>query len=236
MNKSLRNAASLLACAFALSGALNIHAAEYAVTIQTSSLASLEPTNGPFSLDLFMSYGTGGIGNTATINNFSFGGGSATGAPVASGLATGNLSSAVTLNDSSASQFNDLNQTFNPGTAISFDVTLSNNPGGQTPDELAIAILDNTGGQIVTTDPNDGLSLAKFEIGSFGQITTAAYAGIDNTDPANLVDLGDYSGVTTSITVAPVPEPSSVTAMAGVFGLGLVAFRQISKRRTTGRA
>lgn len=236
MNKSLRNAAGLLACAFALSSALNSHAAEYAVTIQTSALAPLESTNGPFSLDLFMSYGTGGIGNTATINNFSFGGGSATGAPVASGLATGNLSSAVTINDSSASQFNDLNQAFNPGTAISFDVTLSNNPGGQTPDELAIAILDNTGGQIVTTDPNDGLSLATFEIGSFGQITTAAYPGINNTDPGNLVDLGDYSGVTVNISPVPVPEPSSLSAVAGIFGLGLIAFRQFARRRAAARA
>jgi hypothetical protein len=106
---------------------------------------------------------------------------------------------------------------------------LSDNPTAVVPDELAIAILDNTGGQIVTTDPNEGLSLAVFEIGSFGRMTTDAYAGIDNTDPSNLVDLGDYTGVTAS--VAPAPEPSAVAI--GFLGLGLATIRLFFTRRTS---
>jgi hypothetical protein len=55
----------------------------------------------------------------------------------------------VTLTDKSVNGFNELYQAFNLGTALTFDVTLSDNPTAQVPDELAIAILDNTGGQIV---------------------------------------------------------------------------------------
>jgi hypothetical protein len=218
MNKNLGNVAGLLACAFVLSSDLKSQAAEYAVTIQTAPLASSSLSgNGPFSLDFAITYGGQSAGNTATINNFSFGGGAATGTPILTGNAAGSLSSAVTLSDSSSSFYNDLNQTFSPGTTVSFDVTLSDNPSAQTPDELAIAILDNTGGQIVTTDPNEGLSLATFEIRNFGTITTAAYAGIDNTDPNNLVDLGDYTGVTASVSAVPVPEPAPIC----ILGLGL---------------
>lgn len=233
MNRNLPNIASLLAGAFVLSSAARSYAAEYAVTIQTAPLASqsLSP-NGPFTLDLQLNYGSGAYGNTATINNFSFDGGSASGTPSYSGTAAGNLNSAVTLSDSSVNGFNDFDQTFNPGTTLSFDVTLSDNPTAVVPDELAIAILDNTGGQIVTTDPNDGLSLATFEVGSFGAITPAAYAGINNTDPGNGVDLGDYSGVTVSISTVPVPEPSSI----GILALGLGVSGLFLARRKVARA
>ncbi len=225
MNKNLRNATSLLTCAFALSAAIKSHASEYAVTIQTESLTSSSLSgNGPFSLDVQLNYGSGAFGNNAAINNFSFGGGSATGSPVLSGTAAGSLNSAVTLSDNDVNGFNELTQTFSPGTAINFDVTLSDNPTVQVPDELAIAILDNTGGQIVTTDPNDGLSLAVFEIGNFGVTTSHAYVGVDNTDPDYGVDLGDYTGVTVNIT--PVPEPSEVTMASGILGFGLVLIKR----------
>ena len=231
MNKNFRNVTSLLTCAFALSSAVKSHAAEYAVTIQTSPLAtSALSANGPFSLDIQLNYGGSGFGNSATINNFVFGGGSASGSPILSGIAAGSLSSTVTLTGNSTSQFNDFNQTFNPGTALSFDVNLSDNPTGVTPDGLAIAILDNTGGQIVTTDPDEGLSLATFEIGSFGRITTATYAGIDNTDPSNLVNLGDYTGVTVSVT--SVPEPSALAPLACLLAPGLLVINSRLKRRT----
>jgi hypothetical protein len=233
MNKISGNVAGLLACAFALSTVLKSQAAEYVVTIQTAPLASPSLSgNGPFSLDFALTYGGTSAGNTATINNFSFGGGAATGTPILTGNAAGNLSSAVTLSDSSSSFYNDLNQAFSPGTSVSFDVTLSDNPSGQTPDGLAIAILDNTGGQIVTTDPDEGLSLATFEIGNFGTITKAAYAGINNTDPGNLVDLGDYTGVTASISPAPVPEPAPMC----ILGLGLGVTGLFLARRTAARA
>jgi hypothetical protein len=228
MNQKAKNLFGLFTCVCALSSALESRASnEYAVTIQTASLNQLVSTNGPFSLDIQLNYGSGSFGNSATINNFSFGGGSAAGTPNPSGTASGSLSSAVTLTDSSVNGFNELYQTFNPGSALTFDVTLSGNPTAQVPDELAIAILDNTGGQIVTTDPDEGLSLAVFEIGSFGIISTHAYDGINNTDPSNGVDLGDYTGVTTSIT--PVPEPSAVAI--GLLGFGVVVIRIFFTRR-----
>ncbi len=229
MKKSLGNVARLLTCVCVLSGAFESRAAfDYIVTIQTSPLANPALSgNGPFSLDLQLNYGSGPFGNNATVNNFSFGGGSATGAPTLSGSASGNLNSAVTLSDNGVNGFNEFFQSFTPGSTLSFEVALSGNPTTTTPDNFAVAILDNTGGQIVTTDPNDGLSLATFEIGSFGAITTHAYSGIDNTDPNNLVDLGDYSGVTVSI--VPVPEPSTIAA--GLLALALVGAKILPMRR-----
>ena len=224
MNKNVTNIASLLTCALVLSSAASSCAAEYLVTIQTAALnSSALSANGPFQLDLQLNYGTGGIGNTATVNNFSFGGGgSAVGTPTfLNGLVAGNLNSAVTFSDNSSSQFNEFDQVFNPGTSISFDVTLSNNPGGVTPDGFVVDILDNGNAPILTTAPNQ-IGLAEFTIGGFGQITTGAYAGVNNIDPnnANEAELGDYSGVTTSVSVAPVPEPSSIGVLALGLGVG----------------
>jgi hypothetical protein len=234
MNKNVTHIASLLTCALVLSGAAKSYAAEYAVTIQTAALntQALSP-NGPFTLDLQLNYGGYSAGNTATINNFSFGGGSAAGTPSYLGTAAGSLNSAVTLSDNSVNGFNDFDQTFNPGTTLSFDVTLSDNPSAPVPDLFAVAILDNGGAQIVTTAP-DQLSLAEFSIGNFGTITRAAYAGVNNTDPdnANEAELGDYTGVTTTISTVPVPEPSSI----GVLALGLAAGGLFVARRKAARA
>src|ERR1700677_1517334 len=146
MNKKLTNIAGLVAGAFVLSSAARSSAVEYAITIQTAALnSSALSANGLFQLDLQLNYATGGIGNTATVNNFSFGGGgSAVGAPTyLSGLVAGNMNSAVTFSDNASSQFNEFDQVFNPGTSIGFDVTLSNNPGGVTPDGFVVDILDN---------------------------------------------------------------------------------------------
>lgn len=58
MNKKLTNIAGLLAGAFVLSHAAKSSAAEYAITIQTTPLASqLLSQNGPFTLDLQLNYG-----------------------------------------------------------------------------------------------------------------------------------------------------------------------------------
>ena len=222
MNKNVTHIASVLGCALVLSSALKSSAAEYAVTIQTAPLTTqaLSP-NGPFTLDLQLNYGGHSAGNTATINNFSFGGGAATGSPVYNQNASGSLSSTVTMSANAVNAFNEFDQTFNPGTTLSFDVTLSDNPSTPVPDLFAVAILDNGGAQIVTSAP-DQLSLAEFNIGNFGTITPAAYAGVNNTDlnNGNEAELGDYSGVTTSISVVPVPEPSSIGILAPGLGIG----------------
>jgi hypothetical protein len=230
MKRSFTQTLGLLTCAAALFSAFESRATvEYAVTIDTASLETSPLSgNGPFSLDFQLNYGSGSHGNSATIENFSFGGGSAVGSANPSGTAAGSLNTAITLSDNNANGFNELFQAFNPGASVSFDVILSGNPTVLVPDELAIAILDNTGGQIVTTDPNDGLSLAVFEIGNFGQVTPYAYSGINNTDPDNDVDLGNYTGVTTS--VVAVPEPSNVMAGFSALGLCVVTLFSASKR------
>jgi hypothetical protein len=48
---------------------------------------------------------------------------------------------------------------------------------------------------------------------------------------ANEAELGDYTGVTASIAVVPVPEPSSIGLLAG----GMAVMGLLWMRRTTAR-
>src|SRR3974390_3824397 len=72
---------------------------QYYVDINTASLVG--HPSGPFSLDFQLNDGSGlgDANNTATINNFTFGTGSATATANLAGGASGNLSSGVTLTD-----------------------------------------------------------------------------------------------------------------------------------------
>ena len=215
----------LCACALLTGSA---HAENYHVTVDTSTL--LGTGNGPFYLDFQMNYGSGTIGNSATISNFSYGGGSVSGSPIVySGNPTGSIASSVSLADSAAHPFNELYQGFTPGGTLSFDISVSNNGVGATPDALEFAILDNQTFQIPTTQPTgsndpqngiDGLSLVDITIGgdglgSYQQVYAHAYNGANNPSLG-----GDYTGVI--VTVASVPEPSS-WALAGLCA-GLFAF------------
>ena len=229
IDRRLKTTLGLLTGACALSLA-SVHAAnqEYLVTVDTGTL--LSTGNAPFYLDFQLNYGGAGIGNSATISNFNFGGGSVSGAPTVSGTAAGSIASAVTLSDNSTNGFNELFQGFAPGSTLSFNVTVSNNPPGLVPDALEFAILDKSTGQIPTTQPTgsndpqngiDGLSLVDFEIGGNGtgsKIVANAYNGANNPDLG-----GDYTGVTVS--VAAVPEPSS-WALAGLCAAMFVFLRR----------
>src|SRR3974377_1196092 len=76
---------------------------QYYVDINTASLVG--NPSGPFSLDFQLNDGSGlgDANNTATINNFTFGTGSATGTANLAGGAAGNLSSTVALTDTTPS-------------------------------------------------------------------------------------------------------------------------------------
>jgi hypothetical protein len=170
---------------------------QYQINIQTSALLGLTDQ---FALDLQLIDGSGlGDGNnTATLSNFNFGSGSWI------GLDPGN----VVLHDSTF--FSEFTQAFNPGTSLSFTLDVTNAvDAGDTPDELSLAILDNTTGgfEIPTTGPGDALLTVNFN----GNIPAIA------TFPS------DLSRTTINIpapAVVAVPESTTISLVA--VGMGLL--------------
>src|SRR5437763_16595357 len=81
---------------------------------------------GPFYIDFQLNDGSGNFAgvNSATINNFTFGGGSPNGTPNLFGGTTGNLSSAITLTDN-APFINEFFQQFTPASFLSFTMSIT---------------------------------------------------------------------------------------------------------------
>jgi len=217
-NQKITTTISLLTCASALLACTSAEAVEYHVDVNTSSLVG--NANAPFYLDFQLNYGSGPFSNGALIQNFT-GVAPTLGSPTLSGTAAGDLNTAVSLTDNSASPLNEFYQAFTPGSHLGFDVYLSQNQTLLTPDSLQFAILDNTANQIPTTQPGVGLSLAEFDINANGSITANAFAGAN--DPV----LGNYSGV--NVTVTPVPEPS--IPLLGFGAAGLVFWQAFRGRK-----
>ncbi len=136
MNKNQKFTTSLgiMTCACALLAASSSQAAEYQVTVNTTSL--IGNVNAPYYVDFQLNSGGGPFNNMATVNNFNFGGGSPSpvgSAMVYAGNPTGDLSTGFTLVDvpgaASTSAFNEISQQFTAGSTLSFDVTLTDNGG-----------------------------------------------------------------------------------------------------------
>jgi hypothetical protein len=196
----------------------------FTVTLNTTPLATAPGTSaGPFSLAFQLVDGSQPNNNTATISGFTYGvGGSAgSGCPAALpsctfGGASGDISSSVSLNDSSA--FNALIETFTPGNGLSFQVDLTTNvDSGWTPDAFAFSILDSGGGSIPTQDPSGADTLLTINIDSANP-TILAYG----TDPSRNTLGGTGPSITMDAPVSgpttPTPEPSSLSLLA--LGLG----------------
>jgi len=177
------------------------HAASFFhVTVNTSAL--IGNSSAPFSLDFQFNNGTTLNNNSAVVNNFTFSGGGATGSATALGGATGNISTSVVFNNSSA--FQELFQTFNPGSSLGFDVNLTTNLDGATPDAFVFAILDKNLANIPTTGLGDSLLLVN----------------VNSANPAKQTFSG--TGAFASVTVFATPEPSSYVLLLAV--LPLLAF------------
>lgn len=163
----------------------------------------------PFSIDF--QFNDGGIlgNNSVTISNFSYSGGGASGAATLLGGALGDVASIVTFDNSNA--FQELFQSFTPGTTLSFDVLLTNNSDVIAPDAFVFAILDSNLANIPTTGLGDSLLLVSLDA-SLSSVQT--FAGT-----------GAFAGVT--VTTAPVPEPEIVAMMLA--GMGLLGF--VARRR-----
>ena len=163
---------------------------------------------GPFALDFQFNNGSVLGNNTAVVNNFNYVGGSAVGSPTLLGGALGNISSSVLFDNSGA--FQELFQTFTPGTTLRFDVTLSSNVDAGTPDAFSFAILDKDLFNIPTNGLGDSLLLVNLNSAS---PSSQSYNGT-----------GVYAAVSTS-----VPEPTSfVLLLAGLPLLVLAARRKQS--------
>jgi len=197
--------AALLAPAATQAANFNFH-----VDLNVASL--IGAPNSPFFLDFQLNEGSGTAPNSVTISNFLFTGGSASGSPSLFGTASGNLGSSVSLSDNPSSPFNEMFQGFSGSTTdIQFDVSLSQNSPGVTPDGFLVSVLDSEANNppILTTDSGNS-SMLTVPIGSantLGDVQT-----FTSTSPAGA-----------TATVSAVPEPSSAVALIGGVGclLGL---------------
>ena len=179
----------------------------FRVTVNTSSL--IGSSSAPFALDFQFNNGSILNNNTVTVDNFQYNGGAAVGAPTLFGGVTGNIGSSVFFNNSSA--FQELFQTFTPGSSLRFDVFLTQNPESPTPDLFAFAILDKNGFNIPASGLGDSLVLIN----------------VDNlgASPQTFSGTGAFSNVTTSST--KVPESSTcVLLLTGLPLLGLAVRRK----------
>jgi hypothetical protein len=147
------------------------------------------------------------------VSNFQFGGGSASGSANVFGDVTGDLSSSVTLTDTTP--FNEFYQAFIPGAWLSFKVLLSTNfIFGDTPDLFSFAILDG--------------NLMNLATQSFGS-DTFLEVNIDSATPA----IGTFASADLSIGApqATVPE----TLNSGLWAGGLMMLGAILRRRNPQR-
>jgi hypothetical protein len=205
----IRNGARIITAAIMgmvlLSG--SAHAASiFHVTVNTAPL--IASSSAPFSLDFQFNNGSVPGNNSAVVSNFNYFGGSATGSPTAFGGATGNIATSVLFNHSAP--FQELFQTFTPGTTLGFDVSLSTFLEGGTPDAFVFAILDKNLANIPTTGLGDSLLLVN----------------VNSANPAKQTFAG--TGAFANVTVAATPEPTSSLLLLAALPLLVFAVRKMA--------
>ena len=213
-----------------LFGSVNLAraAAIYGISMNTSPL--IGHSAGPFSLEFQLNdgIGIGDANNTAVLSNFMFGGGSASGSPSLTGGASGNLSSTITLTDSSF--FNQFIQGFTPGNTLSFQLSLTTNvDSGGTPDQFSFAVLDHTGTEIPTLAGSFFDVFVQIDIDSANPLVHT-FASDTARSPAG--GGGSINIAAPQVTTA-VPEPGTLVLLASglAAGLGFWKSRRITQRR-----
>jgi hypothetical protein len=186
---------------------------EYGFNVNTSALQGL----GTFSLAFQLSdgSGTGDGNNTVTLSNFIFFGGGFVGNSTDFGGATGNLSSGTASLTDTDPAFNALLQGFNPGSALSFAFTFTDNADvGFGPDLFTVSLLDPLGNGIPTLDPSGDDTVLTVALDGSASPPTGTWA-TDTSMTAYTVPAGNV--------VPNVPEPATLillaTALAGTLGL-----------------
>jgi minor extracellular serine protease Vpr len=184
-------------CVLATSAA----AANILVSVNTAGLSGV-------SGDLLFEFEAGGgPANTASIQNFT--GGMLSGSPTKTGTVTGTLPGTTTFNDSATAD-NEYLQNFKFGTSLTFNLfTTANSPGGNSPDEFSLFLLQSNGmtSLITTSDPFGANTLLTYDIdGSTNGVST-------------VYTVSSPSGV--SATMTPVttgtPEPGTISLLAAGF-------------------
>ena len=190
-----------LCAAVALTGPALRAQANFDIHITTSALIG-NPA-GPFYLDFQLNDGSG-LGNndnTAILSAFNFHGGAALPSVSTFGGAMGNLSSTITLKDSSP--FNEIFEAFTPGASFDFHLLLTTKVDSPTPDLFAFSILDSSTFSLPTTAASD----------AFVEIT------INGINPTAVAYAGDVAGGGIPIaapSIVAVPVPSTYGVMAAL--------------------
>jgi hypothetical protein len=195
------------------------HADVFNFQIDLNVAALVAAPNGPFFLDFQLNQGSGSLINSVTLSGFTFTNGGVSESASLFGNATGSMAGSVNLFTSAGSPFNEFFQGFSAGTTnIHFNISITENSPGATPDQFTLAILNSQAGnpQIGTNAP-DGVSLLTLPITNL--MTLANVATFSSTSPG---------GVTAT---ASVPEPSAFFA----FLTGLVVLVGFRWRRAPGR-
>jgi hypothetical protein len=173
--------------------------------------------------------GTGDANNTVTLSDFAFGpGGAAVGSPSLIGGASGDVTSGVSLTDSSFSNL--FTQQFTPGNELSFVLSLTTNvDAGPQPDEFSFAILDNSGFEIPSLSPTGALLVTDINssspvIQTFATDSTTAPFGGGNPIAMDAPSVQPVQTV--------VPEPGSLVLTATLISLLAAAYRLLKSSRT----
>lgn len=192
------------------------------VTLDTTPLMG-HPA-GPFSI-LFVFTDGDGIGdsnNAVTINNISFGGGSALGGSFQFGGASGSLAGGVTIDDSFFLSL--FSEAFVPGNQLTFTLSLTTaDDAGGIPDRLTFSILDALGSPIPTLAPAGDFFLGA-DLGSAGAVLE-----VFGSDPSRAPSVGSAVSIAAP-TITAVPEPTTISLL----GVALAAM-VIQRRRSLWR-
>lgn len=211
MNLKLISALAILA----VSAVAPVGATQMLVDVQLNTTSLASSAAGPFQLDVQLNDGGDPNNNTASLFNFSFGGGGPLGIPSLTGGASGSLSSSIMLADTNF--LNEFRQSFNAGSVLKFTMALATNvdPSG-TPDQFSLAILDFNGNELPTssvgTDGTSVILLADLVGG------TTQLSGF-GSDPNAAIAFAAPS------VASSVPEPATIGMAAA--GLALFVLRRL---------
>jgi len=199
----------------------SVMADAFSVTLNTSSLSG---TTQEFVFQL--TDGDGTINNTATLSNFSFGGGSALGSPdyMGSTGVSGTLSSGITIDDSSGATAI-FTQQFTAGSSLSFVLNTTDIFASGTPDAIAMEICATDFSACYSDDPGGSGAMLMLNLtgGTPSPSDFILFGATDQSLPAPVVE---------SYVAPSVPEIQINTASSAVLLLAgvVMVFRDRRKK------